>query len=588
VSAPGATQETAEAPIEAAPSRALHTDSTGRRTSRRRLPVEFLHPPTPTSGADEPAPQRHRAAGALAWVSLIALFPLLRLAVFLSKPAGLQQREFVDDFYYYALIARHIADGDGSTFTGLVPTNGYQPLWEVLLVPLARLADGDAFLRLTFVVETVLFALTMALAYLIARRVGVTLAGAYAAAYATGIGTCAGHLFFHGMEIVLVLPLLLAVVHVVLVLCTPGRTPRPVRDGLALGALLLLLAMARLDTLAFTAVLGAALLVQRTWRRNRLGTVAVAAGVLALGLLGYAGLNAALFGTPVPISGQAKALGGGALRADLVEQYLSFGVLGPLHGCLGGQALLAGVAALVLLRRAAVRQRPLLGWADRPVAAVLAALLVGQLLQLAYYTTTSSWPFWEWYFYYIPGTLLVGLLVIVKAVLATRVGALARRPGLALAAGLAACALTVGVSWGPPPADFWDGGVPATAEWINANTAPTDVIAVGDRAGYLSWLTRRPMVQLEGLVEDQDFLDVIADRRIAEHLSDQHVQYYVRGDDDLVGAGAVAVPDRAGCAGYLEPAQGNGPKSPVTACDGDLVYDAVGAVSQWRIWRYVG
>src|SRR5215203_1119095 len=59
-----------------------------------------------------------RRTGVAAWVLLVGLFPLARLAVFLGKPAALQQREFMDDFYYYALIARSLADGDGSTFTG--------------------------------------------------------------------------------------------------------------------------------------------------------------------------------------------------------------------------------------------------------------------------------------------------------------------------------------------------------------------------------------------------------------------------------------------------------------------------------------
>src|SRR5687768_10682139 len=128
-----------------------------------------------------------RGPAVVAWVLLLALFPLARLAVFLGKPAALQQREFMDDFYYYALIARSLADGDGSTFTGVVETNGYQPLWQFLLVPLAWLADGDAFLRLIYVLETALFALTVAMAYLIARGARASLAGAYAAAYAVGI-----------------------------------------------------------------------------------------------------------------------------------------------------------------------------------------------------------------------------------------------------------------------------------------------------------------------------------------------------------------------------------------------------------------
>lgn len=543
-------------------------------------PGSTLDPAVAPVAAAPAGPAPRRGTGVVAWALLLGLFPLARLAVFLGKPAALQQREFMDDFYYYALIARSLADGEGSTFTGVVETNGYQPLWQFLLVPLAWLADGDAFLRLTYGLETALFGVTVAMAYLIARRARASLAGAYAAAYAVGLGTCAGNLFFQGMEIVVVLPLLLAVVHRVLVLDDPARTSRAVLDGLVLGGLMFLLVMARLDTLAFVGALGLALLLSRWWGPARLGTLLVAGGTVATGLVLYAGANAVVFGTPVPVSGLAKALGGGGLRTDLVEQFLTFGVVGPLRPLLGAQALLAVAAALVLLRRGAVRRQPVLGEADGPLTTVLAALLLGQAVMLGYYTVSSSWPFWGWYFYYIPVMLFVALLVIIRAA-----GAL--RPGPAAAAGVAAVALTVGVSWGPPPVGFWDGGVPAAAAWIEEHTGPTDVVAVGDRAGYLSWLTRRPTLQLEGLVQDADYLDVLADGRVQAYLDAHDVRFYVRGDD-VPGRPAVPLPGRPACAGHVEPVMGEGPKSIVVTCDADLVYEAPGPGYRWRIWRSGG
>jgi hypothetical protein len=385
------------------------------------------------------------------------------------------------------------------------------------------------------------------------------------------------------MEIVVLLPLLLAVIHRVLVLADPARTPRPVPDGLVLGGLMFLLVMARLDTLAFVGALGLGLLLSRWWGHARLGTLLVAGGTVGAGLLAYAGTNALVFGTPVPVSGLAKALGGGGLRTDLVEQFLTFGALGPLQPLLGAQAVVAVVVALVLLRRAAVRRRPVLGDADGPIATVLVALLLGQTIMLGYYTVSSTWPLWGWYFYYIPVLLFVGLLVVARAALGARTGVARRAP--AVAAGLAAVALTVGASWGPPPAGFWDAGVPAAAAWIEDHTGPTDVVAVGDRAGYLSWLTRRPTLQLEGLVQDTDYLDVLTDGRLQAYLDAHDVRLYVRGDD-LPGAPVSPLPGRPGCAGFLEPAVGEGPKSTVVACEADLVYQAPGPGYQWRIWRH--
>jgi 4-amino-4-deoxy-L-arabinose transferase-like glycosyltransferase len=44
-----------------------------------------------------------------------------------------------DDSFYYFEIARNIASGLGSTFDGLSATNGYHPLWLVILVPLFKM-----------------------------------------------------------------------------------------------------------------------------------------------------------------------------------------------------------------------------------------------------------------------------------------------------------------------------------------------------------------------------------------------------------------------------------------------------------------
>lgn len=50
-----------------------------------------------------------------------------------------------DDAFYYFQIAKHIAHGAGSTFDGLAPTNGYHPLWMVLLVPLFRYLPSELY-----------------------------------------------------------------------------------------------------------------------------------------------------------------------------------------------------------------------------------------------------------------------------------------------------------------------------------------------------------------------------------------------------------------------------------------------------------
>ncbi len=48
-----------------------------------------------------------------------------------------------DDAYYYFQIARNITDGFGSTYDRLSPTNGYHPLWMIVILPFYMLFSGE-------------------------------------------------------------------------------------------------------------------------------------------------------------------------------------------------------------------------------------------------------------------------------------------------------------------------------------------------------------------------------------------------------------------------------------------------------------
>lgn len=527
---------------------------------------------------------RWSGPGAPAWLLLGVLYPLVRVVLAVTQDDASLQVEFKDDAFYYAVIAENIADGDGSTFGGLVRTNGYQPLWQLLLVPLALVADGDALLRLMYVLEGFCFAVTVLVAWLIARRLDAALPGAYAFAYVGAVALVGGNVFFGGMEIAVVLPLLLGTIYAALRWLGPGSQGLTVRAGIGLGALCFALAMARLDALAFPAALALVLLVRGRLRTHLRGQVAGAVTLVA-GLAAYAVLNVLAFDTPLPVSGQAKAVGGGGLDPLLFDQFLTFGrttstvsfpiPTGPLY--LGLQSLVLAGVALHLLSRARWTDRPLFGAAaDRQLTELIVALLLAQAVQIGYYTATTSWMFWEWYLYYIPVLVFLPGVVIVRAATGTRLGAVLRLPAIAVVAAVIAVAVGGTAVRATALSSPWMAAAVGPADWIRENTDPSDVIAVGDRGGYVSWLTGRPTLQLEGLVEDADYLDVIEERGVADHMDAVGVDYYLRG---VVPSAA-----REGCTTVVEPVQGRGPKSPVTVCSDDLVYTD----THWRIWRRGG
>src|SRR6266436_4937086 len=71
---------------------------------------------------------------------LVGLGAILRL--WLIWAGWCDRYVIADDAYYYFTIARNVAQGAGSTFDGIAPTNGYHPLYMLSLVPVFWLSKA--------------------------------------------------------------------------------------------------------------------------------------------------------------------------------------------------------------------------------------------------------------------------------------------------------------------------------------------------------------------------------------------------------------------------------------------------------------
>jgi len=75
------------------------------------------------------------------FIAIASASALLRLAFIWTGSA--EGALVSDDAYYYFTIARNVATGHGVTFDGLSPTNGFHPLWMLVLVPVFKLFGAD-------------------------------------------------------------------------------------------------------------------------------------------------------------------------------------------------------------------------------------------------------------------------------------------------------------------------------------------------------------------------------------------------------------------------------------------------------------
>ncbi len=162
-----------------------------------------------------------------------------------------------DDFFYYLKVANNLAHGQGSTFNGLVPTNGYHPLWFLLLTGACAVSSSPKFILGFVALVTFLSALST---YLLARRLlllsdlpllPASALAAYAAIYSL-------HILFGGMEIVLTIPLVLLTVLLARQPELWSDTAHTTRNFAILGVAASAMILSRLDTLILAILLASA------------------------------------------------------------------------------------------------------------------------------------------------------------------------------------------------------------------------------------------------------------------------------------------------------------------------------------------
>lgn len=482
-------------------------------------------------------------------LALLALPLIVRFGVLITaSEAGVRNVvDFLfDDGYYYLTMAANLADSGHSTLDGITPTNGYQPLWLIVLTAFAKLTGTGAW---------VFFVASCALVYAIAI---VAPLGALAwrqspwrypaYAFAAGLAIIAiqqPEVFLEGLEPILFLPLALPLVMML------DRASSP-RQLTWLSLCLALAFLVRLDALSLFA--SAALVLPLTMVRLR--GVPVLSALLQMSkivlrlsvfvvptVVVYMVLNKWLFDTAVPVSGIAKMIGGPlfsnwGIAIDFFARWKSLAFL------------------LVLLVPLELAAR-MLGKSDRVFWRAIAIVTIAGCAQYFYYSALSTWNVWPWYPYLVAicMALVAGRIFYLAAVLATvprvRLGAFALT-AVIFAWGLYRAAVFVQSSLSSDPrarapllarlrGTVVGQDVTLTTfnqisiDMLGSGFFPGDrrtMIAMGDRAGGLSYWgrARLALVQTEGLTLDMRYLHARLENRGASYLEERYPIEYLVAD----------------------------------------------------------
>lgn len=374
----------------------------------------------------------------LVGLALVAALATASLA--LRGESLVLQTPLSEDGYYSMTIARNMARGRGITVDGLTPTNGFQPLFTFLSVPVFAIAGADRVLGVRFAL-VLHWLLYLATALVLGRILRDTLEAPAARAlapwgaavlYLGAFPVFAHH--FNGLEtgcllLLYALALRYAQVHRL----------ETVREAAALGAILGLVVLARIDAVFFVVlVAGHLLLAGALPTGRRLRRAATVAAVSLLVSSPWWLYNVLAFGSLMPSSGAAeqrwavdpRRIGdmASALLADLSPVYL-YGLDERLGGDVVRAALLVAVVLVLWVFRREVG-RGLGEWRARHFAGLVRCLLLSALILLLWYTLSS----WAVHFYarYLAPLLLLVVLVLARGLLALG----PRRPRLALALAL--------------------------------------------------------------------------------------------------------------------------------------------------------
>jgi hypothetical protein len=417
---------------------------------------------------------------------------------------------FVDDAYYYLVIARNWITTGRSTFDGSLLTNGYHPLWMGLLV-----------LQFKFLGQSLL--LTRCLEYAFAV-IGL-IAALYVVRPRTIIAALIFTFVFFGIAVFIAMngmetsPFIGFICVLAALLSLGGEQPPNsptllgIRDGLmAVGAI-----AARLDSAVFVIPI---VLLARTQGRRKSVTFAT---ILLLGLI-YAAINKHYFGVAMPVSGEVKSLGGlqinHALLSTLTENPFS-----SLSRWFLLIPALAVLSAVLLMSDSAKPERPM-----------LIAFLIGTGIFLARLLFFSSWQIWPWYDY----PVLIGLLACAPSLVRiteSRFGPILERHSLKFAfVGLIAVALVASTvraeHLAPDRMDYFVANHDALSAF--AGKLDNQTIAMGDRAGNFAYQYQGKIEQTEGLVNDIAYFKVLKARKdIRPTLCARGVNFIASYEHDL-------------------------------------------------------
>lgn len=471
----------------------------------------------------------HPSLRAASWLSI----GLVCFAVFYANLRFHEQVLAIgleDDFFYYAQAAKNFVFTGTSTFDGSHLTNGYHPLWFLIIAAITKIFsiggifDAKTIYPFAIAIETLQMLIVVGTAYLSFRIVSKFCS--------EKISLCVqlltvGATFMQvrtGMETGLAIMAVLALVAFRIRDEFQWNAPNSFLYGI-LGSVAIL---SRLDVaLIVGPMVGFDLLNQvNGWRARFKISVIIALGLIPLAA--YFLSNIIVFHTLMPVSGAAKQLRAHHFPSSYALHTFTEFLFAKNSPLLFFQVIFT---VLALLRFKKFSQT------SNAYPVVFLAMLVFPIVHLAVITSASDWQLFLWYIYpWTISSVAAGIVLFSEgkqessAIISGRY----ETPAVyCCAVFLLLYGLLVSIHSSPGHNLPYQ----AALEIKKFEQGHQGIYGMGDRAGAVGYFGQQPVVQLEGLMMDKNYLENIRkEKDLLETLRKYHVRYYIstraeRGDD---------------------------------------------------------
>jgi len=417
-----------------------------------------------------------------------------------------------DDMFYFLQTAKNISQARGMSFDGIEPTNGFQPLWLFVLVPVYFLfsAELETMTRLVLVLQVLTLSATGWLLFVTVRRVLNTAAAAiFGIAYVFAIL----HPGSNGMET----PILIGTLALLFafVVKTQPFTRYSVLTSFVTGALLGLVFLSRLDHVFLAILIFAtgcvSFLLHDSRRETFMRYTLMGCGFLLV-VTPYLLHNALCFDGIMPMSGKLKsAFPTIALAPKTLKK------LGVAQTSIALAALIY-IIQYIRTRRAAItpEQRTLR----------LALVFLGGTIIIHYVHTAlfMQWGVFGWHF--------IAYNLYLCALLADLAWRLLPKFSEPLRPKLVWIAIvlmsTAGFGWTAMSGLIHEYNAASydAANWAKRNT-PDDAVFAQKDTGTFGYFSRRRTINLDGLVNTVAYQETLRDGKLKEYFAERGVDYLI-------------------------------------------------------------